>query len=152
MCNILVVFLSVTTTKPRQTGIGFGRVKSKREWQEWRLFGNFSDSTFFHTVGMFFQLTPCIRANCLNTRICTDAERALLRRLEGGCQTPIAAHATLAEDHLTLHAMIASLDGSTIIGGTISGLPAQAEEVGNQLAEDLIERGGKGVLGRGLMG
>ena len=80
------------------------------------------------------------------TRICTDAERALLRRLEGGCQTPIAAHATLAEDHLTLHAMIASLDGSTMIGGTISGLPAQAEAVGNQLAEDLIERGGKGVL------
>ncbi|MBL7986918.1 MAG: hydroxymethylbilane synthase [Chlorobi bacterium] len=86
------------------------------------------------------------------TRICTDAERALLRRLEGGCQTPIAAHATLAEDHLTLHAMIASLDGSTIIGGGMNGLPAEAENVGNQLAEDLIERGGKGVLGRGLMG
>ncbi len=80
------------------------------------------------------------------TRICTDAERALLRRLEGGCQTPIAAYATLAEDHLTLHAMIAALDGSTIIGGTISGLPAQAEEVGERLAGVLLEGGGKGVL------
>lgn len=80
------------------------------------------------------------------TRICTDAERALLRKLEGGCQTPIAAHATLAGKQLTLNAMIASLDGSIIIANTTTGLPAEAEGVGEQLAEKLLEQGGKELL------
>ncbi|MCC7438426.1 MAG: hydroxymethylbilane synthase [Armatimonadetes bacterium] len=80
------------------------------------------------------------------TRICTDAERALLRRLEGGCQTPIAAHATLAGNQLTLHAMVASLDGSTIIASQITGSPDEAEELGNRVAGELIERGGKEMV------
>lgn len=82
------------------------------------------------------------------TRICTNAERALLRKLEGGCQTPIAAHATLAGNQLTLNAMIASIDGSTIIADTIIGPSAEAEELGNQLADMLLQSGGKGVMER----
>jgi len=80
------------------------------------------------------------------TRSCTDAERALLRRLEGGCQTPIAAHATLSGDQLTLRAMIASLDGSTIIRSHSTAPAATAENLGNRLAEELLEQGGNKVL------
>ncbi|KXK57457.1 MAG: Hydroxymethylbilane synthase [Chlorobi bacterium OLB7] len=81
-----------------------------------------------------------------STRTCTDAERALLRTLEGGCQTPIAGHATLAGDQLTLHAMIASLDGRTIITRHASAPVANAEELGTQLAKELLELGGKEIL------
>ncbi|MCE7933069.1 MAG: hydroxymethylbilane synthase [Chlorobi bacterium CHB2] len=80
------------------------------------------------------------------TRTCTDAERALLRTLEGGCQTPIAGHATLAGNQLTLHAMIASLDGRTIITRHTSAPVANAEELGTQLAKELLELGGKEIL------
>lgn len=45
------------------------------------------------------------------------AERAFLTRLHGGCQTPIAAHATLAGDELELDGLVASLDGATILRG-----------------------------------
>src|SRR5207253_2238303 len=46
------------------------------------------------------------------TRICITAERAFLRRLEGGCQVPIGAIATLQNHKLRLEGMVGSLDGS----------------------------------------
>ncbi len=80
------------------------------------------------------------------TAIAVTAERAFLRKLEGGCQVPIAAHATVQDQTVSLIGLIASVDGSNIIQDSISGTVDQAHELGTNLAESLLARGGKGIL------
>ncbi len=80
------------------------------------------------------------------TALATSAERALLRRLEGGCQIPIGAYAQIREDEIKIDAIIGSLDGKRIIRGSKTGLVAEAQEIGNELAEELIQQGGKEIL------
>ena len=80
------------------------------------------------------------------TRICITAERAFLRRLEGGCQVPIGAIATLENDRVYLDGMVGSLDGSVIFREHIDGAAAEAENVGIRLAEKLIEKGAEKLL------
>jgi len=80
------------------------------------------------------------------TRAVTTAERALLNRLEGGCQVPVGALATLAGDELTLKAVICALDGSRSVTGRRSGAVAEAVAIGRGLAEDLLADGGEAIL------
>jgi hydroxymethylbilane synthase len=80
------------------------------------------------------------------TRAAALAERAFLRRLEGGCQVPIAAHAALDGAGLTLHGLVASLDGATIVRGELAGGTADAEALGTALAERLIAAGAGEIL------
>lgn len=86
------------------------------------------------------------RLNDVTTQITVTAERALLQRLEGGCQVPIAGYATLSQDRLQLDGLIASVDGKTIIRDRAEGLSAEARLVGVRVAERLLERGGDKVL------
>ena len=74
------------------------------------------------------------------------AERAFLYRLEGGCQVPIAAYATLSDGQLTLDGLVASVDGKTIIRDEIRGKSGEAHALGVQLAERLLARGGDKIL------
>ncbi len=69
------------------------------------------------------------------------AERAFLRRLEGGCQVPIGAHAASVDGLLTLEGVVASLDGTVVIREKATSPDAEAESLGTRLAEILIERG-----------
>lgn len=89
------------------------------------------------------------------TEICTRAERSLLRRLEGGCQIPIGAHAALSNAHLALSAFIGTLDGTRHVRHSLSApiaaddLPSateRAETLGVHLAETLLEKGGQEIL------
>jgi len=80
------------------------------------------------------------------TRLAVTAERALLTRLEGGCQVPIAGYATLQGDTLTLDGLVASLDGKRYIRQVISGPAGEAGSLGARLAEQLLERGAKPIL------
>ena len=80
------------------------------------------------------------------TRTMVLAERALLHRLQGGCQVPIAAHATLAGSDVTLEGLVASVDGKTIIRDMVRGTVADPESMGVQLAERLLARGGDKIL------
>lgn len=80
------------------------------------------------------------------THLCVAAERALNRRLYGGCQVPIAAHAELIRGELTLRALVGRIDGTKIIRGALSGPPEQAEQLGVALAEDLLKRGAGTIL------
>ena len=80
------------------------------------------------------------------TRAAALAERAFLRRLEGGCQVPIAAHATLDGGAVALRGLVGSLDGATVIRGEREGAPADAESLGAALADELIERGAGAIL------
>jgi hydroxymethylbilane synthase len=80
------------------------------------------------------------------TAAATTAERAFLRALEGGCQVPIGALAELHDDRLTLHGLVASADGDTILRSVIEGAPGEAAELGRSLAADLLGRGAGEVL------
>lgn len=80
------------------------------------------------------------------TRLCTLAERALLHEIEGGCQVPLGAHATIDDGRLTLDAAIAALDGSRSVTGSVTGEPADAEALGRDLARSLLERGGMEIM------
>jgi hydroxymethylbilane synthase len=82
------------------------------------------------------------------TRACSTAERAFLRRLEGGCQVPIGALAKLEGDRLALEGMVGDLDGTTVLRECVEGGAADAEEIGLRLAETLIEKGATDMLTR----
>ncbi|HLU25949.1 MAG TPA: hydroxymethylbilane synthase [Longimicrobiales bacterium] len=76
----------------------------------------------------------------------TTAERAFLRELEGGCQIPIGALARTEGELLRLDGFVGSLDGRTLIRGSIEAPAGDPEEAGRRLAADLLERGAKEVL------
>jgi hydroxymethylbilane synthase len=80
------------------------------------------------------------------TAVAVTAERAFLRRLEGGCQVPLAAHAALADKTLNLTGLVAEPDGSRLLKETLTVSSSQAEGVGRQLAETLLERGADRIL------
>ena len=81
-----------------------------------------------------------------DTRAATAAERALMRALEGGCQVPIAAHATVAEGWLHLFGAVASLNGQILLRVEGDGRAQDAEALGKQAAADLLARGAADVL------
>jgi hydroxymethylbilane synthase len=81
-----------------------------------------------------------------DTRACTAAERAFLGALEGGCQVPIGALATIRGPVLHLHGLVASLDGTTIVKDSIESSTDRAVDAGGQLALRLSERGAQDVL------
>ena len=80
------------------------------------------------------------------TRQCITSERAFLRRLEGGCQVPIGAHAALEDGQIHLEGMVGSLDGTVVYREKISGPSAEAESLGTRLAESLIAQGAANLL------
>ncbi|MGE0642720.1 MAG: hydroxymethylbilane synthase [Nitrospira sp.] len=86
------------------------------------------------------------RLNDEATHTTVTAERAFLHRLEGGCQVPIAAYATLCHEQLLLDGLVASVDGKTVIREQITGTRHQAYSLGVQLAEQLLSRGGDRIL------
>jgi len=75
-----------------------------------------------------------------------NAERALNRRLQGGCQVPIASYAMLDGDTLHLQALVGEPDGSKIIAGDISGHRKDGEQLGIKLADELLSRGASEIL------
>jgi hydroxymethylbilane synthase len=76
---------------------------------------------------------------------CT-AERALLRGLGGGCQTPIAAHALIHEGRLRLNGLVASVIGDLIIRDSLESEASEAESAGTSLAQRLLELGADSLL------
>ncbi len=73
-------------------------------------------------------------------------ERAFLRRLQGGCQTPIAAFGKTDGAVMTLQGLVASIDGEVIIKDAVAGDPAASETLGVELAEKLLSRGAGRLL------
>jgi hydroxymethylbilane synthase len=80
------------------------------------------------------------------TRIRTEAERGFLARIEGGCQVPIAGHATVSGDTVVLRALVAALDGERVVRGERSGPRAGARAMGEALAEELLSKGADAIL------
>jgi hydroxymethylbilane synthase len=76
------------------------------------------------------------------------AERAVLNRLQGGCQVPLAAYAVVESGGLWLRGLVASLDGKRIIRAEERGSPGDPRALGERLAEKLLENGAGEFLGR----
>ncbi len=81
-----------------------------------------------------------------DSKLTTTAERAVARRLEASCQSPIASYATLRGQALSLESLVASPDGRTVLRETVSGDPADANALGLALAERLLELGAADLL------
>jgi hydroxymethylbilane synthase len=76
-----------------------------------------------------------------------EAERAFLRRVEGGCQIPVGVYAEVGEGNvLHVEAMIASVDGMRVCRSRSMGSVEQAENLGISLAEELLDIGGREIL------
>ena len=82
------------------------------------------------------------------TEITVRAERAFLKELEGGCQVPIAGHARLEGENLTMSGMVAELDGTRLIRDEMSGDKERPEEIGMGLARRLLQAGADRILSR----
>lgn len=77
---------------------------------------------------------------------CVQAERSFLATLDGGCSTPLAAHAVQLEqlpEHVELTGRVASLDGKTVVTRKAVGAP---DVVGRQLAAEILHAGGAAIL------
>lgn len=80
------------------------------------------------------------------SQTCVTAERAMNRRLEGGCQVPIGGYATLNGDQLHVRGLVGEPDGSRILRSEVTGPADQAEQLGIQLAEALLAQGAGEIL------
>ncbi|MFZ0962310.1 MAG: hydroxymethylbilane synthase [Terriglobia bacterium] len=86
------------------------------------------------------------RLDDLATHQAVRAERAVLRRLGGGCQVPIAAHAVVEDGQLRLRGLVANLDGSQIIRARTKGSASDPESLGTAVAEDLLRQSAREIL------
>jgi len=80
------------------------------------------------------------------TDICVRAERAFNAYLEGGCQVPIAGYASLSQGQLHIEGRVGSVDGATLLKVELKGTPEQAEQLGETLAQKLLEQGAGDLL------
>ena len=80
------------------------------------------------------------------TAACVAAERALGRRLQGGCQVPIAAYAEPVAGGLSMRALVGSPDGTTMVEVSGTAESALAEQLGTELAEQLLDQGAGEIL------
>ncbi|MCX8084827.1 MAG: hydroxymethylbilane synthase [Calditerrivibrio sp.] len=81
------------------------------------------------------------------TEIVTKAERSFLKRLEGGCQAPIGGFCTfLNNGQIKMVGFLASLDGSKYLIYDKIGIPNEAEYIGYEVAEQILNNGGKKIL------
>ena len=89
------------------------------------------------------------RIRFLNDRdssVAVTAERAFLRKLEGGCQVPIAAYARPLGAVLQMDGLVGTTDGKRLIRHHVEGPVENAESLGVELAEVLLSRGAKEIL------
>lgn len=84
--------------------------------------------------------------HCSQTAIVLAAERALNRRLSGGCQVPIAGYAMLEGDQVWLRGLVGRPDGTNTLYAEVRGAAKDAEQLGIQIAETLLAKGADKIL------
>ncbi len=93
-----------------------------------------------------FLLETCAQLNDPMTMTCVEAERVVMRLLEGGCQVPIGANARIEGEGLVMDGVVASLDGSRVIRATVEGALDEGESVGREMTATLLQKGAGDVL------
>ena len=81
-----------------------------------------------------------------DTHYALDAERALVSQLEGGCNVPIGAFATLDADQITLTGLVASLDGKTLYKKEMTDIKTNAIAMGRKMGDELIGMGADRIM------
>jgi hydroxymethylbilane synthase len=81
-----------------------------------------------------------------DTRICVTGERAFLKQIEGSCHIPVACFAKIVNNEIVLTALVASEDGIELIKEQIFSSFDQVENSGKELANNLLEKGGRTIL------
>ena len=83
-----------------------------------------------------------------SARLATTAERALLRRIEGGCQVPLGALGRIADGKLHVYAAVCALDGSKHVSarGTADLTLSAAAALGERLAQELLDQGAARII------
>ena len=84
--------------------------------------------------------------NHLESSIAVRCERAFLATLEGSCQTPLAAHATLSGGNLKLRAQALTLDGKEVFQYAVNGAAADALAIGTEAGIRIKHLGGDHLL------
>ena len=84
--------------------------------------------------------------NDRETLITTNAERAFLKTLEGGCQIPVGSHSKVEGDTFTITGFISSIDGLNFMKETAQGKVDDAEQLSIEIAKKIYDRGGKQIL------
>ena len=74
------------------------------------------------------------------------AERAFLKRLGGGCQLPIAAYGKIQGNQLLVRGLVGGMDGRVMLRDEVSGTPTSNQELGEELADKILARGGRELL------
>jgi len=82
------------------------------------------------------------------SRAAIEAERAFMKRLEGGCQVPIGALGQVDGETLRLEGIVADLDGTSAVRDSVSGPANEATALGEKLAEKLLDMGAGDILRR----
>jgi hydroxymethylbilane synthase len=83
------------------------------------------------------------------TATCVAAERAMTRRLQGSCQVPIAAHATLREGQLELAGLVGDAASGQLVRAHADGPADAAHALGERVAQVLLDQGAGALLERG---
>lgn len=86
------------------------------------------------------------RINDLESSIATEAERAFLRTLEGGCQIPVGSYSKIESNRFKFTGFISSIDGSDFIKDSVEGDLSQAVYLSIKLAKNLYDQGGNDIL------
>ncbi|MNO52197.1 Porphobilinogen deaminase [compost metagenome] len=81
-----------------------------------------------------------------DTALRVTAERALNKRLHGGCQVPIACYAVREGGQLWLRGLVGQPDGSLLLRAEARAPIADAEALGVRVAEDLLAQGAQDIL------
>jgi len=84
--------------------------------------------------------------NDRDSSIAITAERAFLKKLEGGCQVPIAAYARVVGTTLQIDGVVGTIDGKRLIRHHVEGAIEKAESLGVELAAILLGKGAKEIL------
>ena len=80
------------------------------------------------------------------TALCIEAERAFLKTTEGNCQVPIAGYCQLIQNQLVMNALIGQPDGRNLFQKQKNANLESAKQLGQNIAKDLLEAGGKEIL------
>ena len=86
------------------------------------------------------------KLNDFSTNYAVKAERAINTTLGGSCQVPIAGFAEIEGEILTVRGLVGSPDGSEILRSQTEGAITEAEILGKQLADNLLNQGAGRIL------
>tara|TARA_B100001113_G_scaffold232340_1_gene190879 strand:+ start:199 stop:1119 length:921 start_codon:yes stop_codon:yes gene_type:complete len=86
--------------------------------------------------------------NHKTTSICVNQEREFLKHLKGGCTAPIGAYAKIKDGLMIIKGIVSSMDGKESITDQIKTSFKKSDNLGVQLAESILSKGGEGILSK----